>query len=215
MQRRCPWAADAVALAIAAEADRRDISVRIVRNGSRGMLWLEPLVEIATTDGRVAYGPVAPADVPDLFDADFLQGGGHALGQGLTEEIDYLKRQERVTFARCGVIDPLSIDDYKAHGGFAGLEKAISLSPAEIVKMVTDSGLRGRGGFILMTSRCSFELVQNTAIFGSPYLATVSAPTSLALDLAEQAGMRLASLSTDGVVMFDSLETVTGAHDDQ
>ena len=138
--------ADAVASAIAAEADQRDISVRIVRNGSRGMLWLEPLVEIATADGRVAYGPVAPADVPDLFEADFLRGGGHALGQGLTEEIDYLKRQERVTFARCGVIDPLSIDDYKAHGGFAGLEKAISLSPAEIVKTVTDSGLRGRGG---------------------------------------------------------------------
>ena len=138
--------ADAVASAIAAEADQRDISVRIVRNGSRGMLWLEPLVEIATADGRVAYGPVAPADVPDLFEADFLRGGGHVLGQGLTEEIDYLKRQERVTFARCGVIDPLSIDDYKAHGGFAGLEKAISLSPAEIVKTVTDSGLRGRGG---------------------------------------------------------------------
>ncbi len=138
--------ADAVAIAIRAEASHRGLPVRIVRNGSRGMLWLEPLVEVATDAGRVAYGAVTPADVPSLFDAGFLTGGAHPLGHGLTEEIPYFKNQERLTFARCGVIDPLSVEDYRAHGGFRGLENALAMTPAEIVAVVTDSGLRGRGG---------------------------------------------------------------------
>ncbi len=138
--------ADRVATAIAAEAAKRGIKIDLVRNGSRGMLWLEPLVEVVTVQGRIAFGPVKAADVGGLFDANFLSGGAHPLALGLTEEIPYFKNQERLTFARCGVTDPLSIADYKAHGGFAGLEKALALDPAEIVKEVTDSGLRGRGG---------------------------------------------------------------------
>ena len=138
--------ADAVAAAIRAEAASRDLPLRIVRNGSRGMLWLEPLVEVETPEGRVAYGPVTPADVPGLFDAGFLTGGAHDLGHGLTEENPYFKKQERLTFARCGIIDPLSVEDYRAHGGFRGLENALAMSQAEIVQAVTDSGLRGRGG---------------------------------------------------------------------
>ncbi|MGQ9369884.1 formate dehydrogenase beta subunit [Azospirillum sp. ST 5-10] len=138
--------ADEVAAAVAAEAHRRGADVRIVRNGSRGMLWLEPLVEVALAQGRVAYGPVAPEDVPALFDAGFLMGGDHPLGHGPTEEIPYFKNQERLTFARCGIIDPVSVEDYRAHGGFAGLEKALAMTPAEIVAAVTESGLRGRGG---------------------------------------------------------------------
>ncbi len=138
--------ADAVAAAIRAEASRRGLPLRVVRNGSRGMLWLEPLVEVATDAGRVAYGAVTPADVPSLFDAGFLTGGPHPLGQGLTEEIPFFKKQERLTFARCGVIDPLSVEDYRAHGGFRGLENALAMTPAEIVATVTELGLRGRGG---------------------------------------------------------------------
>ena len=138
--------ANAVAVAIASEAELRETNVRIVRNGSRGLLWLEPLVEVKTTQGRVAYGPVAPEDVPGLFEAGFLEGGNHALGHGLTEDIPYFARQERLTFSRCGVIDPLSIDDFKAYGGFSGLEKALAMEPSEIVAEVTESGLRGRGG---------------------------------------------------------------------
>ncbi|MCA1910028.1 MAG: NADH-quinone oxidoreductase subunit NuoF [Magnetospirillum sp.] len=138
--------ADQVAAAIAAEAEARELPVHVVRNGSRGMLWLEPLVEVATPAGRVAYGPVTPENVAELFDAGFLEGGAHPLGHGLTEEIFYFKHQQRLTFARCGVTDPLSVEDYRAHGGFAGLEKALTMTPAEIVKEVTDSGLRGRGG---------------------------------------------------------------------
>lgn len=135
-----------VATAIVEEARRRGESVRIVRNGSRGMFWLEPLVEVETAAGRHAYGPVAVSDVAGLFDAGFLKGQPHPLHHGLTEEISFLKSQQRLTFARVGVIDPVSVEDYVAHGGYAGLRKALTMSAAEIVQAVTDSGLRGRGG---------------------------------------------------------------------
>src|SRR6201993_466525 len=135
-----------VAGAIAAEAARRNIDLRVVRNGSRGMFWLEPMVEVVTARGRVAYGPVTPVDVAALFDSGFLTGGDQRLGLGLTEEIAYLKRQERLTFARVGIIDPVSIDDYLAHGGYRGLERALSIPAEKIVEEITESGLRGRGG---------------------------------------------------------------------
>lgn len=138
--------ADEVAAAIAAEAARQKKDVKIVRNGSRGMLFIEPLVEVETAKGRVAYGPVKPSDVAELFKAGFLEGKPHKLGKGLTEEIPYFKNQERLTFARCGITDPLSIEDYRKYGGFAGLEKAIGMRPSDIVQEVTTSGLRGRGG---------------------------------------------------------------------
>ena len=138
--------ADAVARAIGAEAARRGLAVEIVRTGSRGMFWLEPLVEVETAQGRIAYGPVAPRDVAALFDAGFAQGGAHALAQGPVADIDWMRRQSRVTFARVGVIDPLSLDDYRAHGGLAGLERALGMSGADIVEAVKASGLRGRGG---------------------------------------------------------------------
>jgi formate dehydrogenase iron-sulfur subunit len=135
-----------VASVIAGEAARRNIDLRVLRNGSRGMFWLEPMVEVLTARGRVAYGSVTSADVPALFDSDFLTGGDHRLGLGLTEEIAYLKRQERLTFARVGIVDPVSIDDYVAHGGYRGLERALSISAEKIVEEITESGLRGRGG---------------------------------------------------------------------
>jgi formate dehydrogenase iron-sulfur subunit len=132
-----------VADAIAA---RLPDGVSLVRNGSRGLYWLEPLVEVDTSQGRIAYGPVTPDDVEGLFAADLLSGGAHPLRLGLTDQIPYLAKQERLTSERVGVIDPGSLDDYRAHGGFAGLERALVLAPADIVKEVSDSGLRGRGG---------------------------------------------------------------------
>lgn len=135
--------ADEVAQAIAQAAGD---GAQIVRNGSRGMLWLEPLVEVETKVGRVAYGPVTVDDVPGLLDAGLLAGGEHALRLGRTEELPWLRRQTRLTFARVGVTDPLDADAYVAHGGIAGLKKALAMSPAEIVETVVESGLRGRGG---------------------------------------------------------------------
>lgn len=138
--------AEKVAKAIAAEAAKRGIAIELVRNGSRGAFWLEPLVEVQTPAGRMAYGPVQPKDVPALFDAGLVNGGPHALSLGLTDDIAYLKNQERLTSARIGITDPLSLDDYIAHGGYEGLVAAFGMSGADIVKEVTDSGLRGRGG---------------------------------------------------------------------
>lgn len=138
--------ADRVADAIQGEAAARGLDVHIVRNGSRGMLWLEVLVEVRTGHGRIAYGPVKVSDIPALFDAGFLDGGDHALCLGPTGEIPFLKSQTRLTFARCGVTDPLSLEDYRTYQGMKGLEKAVSMAPADIVGQVTQSGLRGRGG---------------------------------------------------------------------
>ncbi len=135
--------ADAVAAAVMAEAAKRGLDVTLVRNGSRGMVWLEPLIEVVTDAGRVAFGPVDAGDVAGLFEAKF---GSHKLALGLTEEIPYLKSQTRLTFQRCGVIDPLSLGDYEDHGGLLGLRRALAMSGDAIVAEVTDSGLRGRGG---------------------------------------------------------------------
>ena len=146
---------------LAAQAKERGLDVQIVRNGSRGLLWLEPMVEVQTAEGRVAYGPVQTEDLPGLFDAGFLQGGAHKLCHGLTDAIPYLKNQERLTFARVGIIDPVSVADYQACGGFEGLSKALAMEPAAIVKEVTDSGLRGRGGAAFPTG-IKWNTVLNT-----------------------------------------------------
>ncbi|HTW74171.1 MAG TPA: NADH-ubiquinone oxidoreductase-F iron-sulfur binding region domain-containing protein [Steroidobacteraceae bacterium] len=138
--------AEAVSRAIAGEAARRGERVQLVRTGSRGLFWLEPLVEVQGASGRIAYGPVQTGDVASLFEAGFLRGGAHRLRLGPPESIPYLARQQRLTCARLGVIDPLSLADYRAHEGYAGLAAAAAMPPAEIVKTVTDSGLRGRGG---------------------------------------------------------------------
>jgi formate dehydrogenase iron-sulfur subunit len=138
--------ADDVTAALRAAATDRNIALEIVRTGSRGLYWLEPLVEIATPAGRVGYGPVAAADAASLLDAALTQSGAHPLRRGVADDIPWLKRQTRLTFARCGIIDPLSIPDYRALGGFRGLERALSLGPDAIVEEVVQSGLRGRGG---------------------------------------------------------------------
>ncbi|SEQ03350.1 formate dehydrogenase beta subunit [Thalassovita taeanensis] len=134
--------ADEVAAGILAEAAARGIDVTLVRNGTRGMVWLEPLVEVESDQGRVGFGPVTLADVPALF-GDL---GAHPKAVGVVEEIPFFAAQTRLTFARCGVTDPLSLSEYEAHGGLAGLRRAIGMGPAGIVQEVTDSGLRGRGG---------------------------------------------------------------------
>ncbi|MEI7547102.1 MAG: NADH-ubiquinone oxidoreductase-F iron-sulfur binding region domain-containing protein [Actinomycetota bacterium] len=120
--------------------------VRVVRTGSRGMLWLEPLVEVDSPAGRVAYGPVEVTDVPGLLGAGLLSGGEHPLRLGLTEQLPWMRGQQRVTFRRVGIVDPLSAEDYLGSGGLAGLRRTLAMAPAGVVAEITDSGLRGRGG---------------------------------------------------------------------
>jgi formate dehydrogenase iron-sulfur subunit len=136
--------ADKVAAALGDEARRQGLDLQIVRTGSRGLLWLEPMIEVETAGGRIAFGPVAVRDVLALVTGRFDRS--HPLCVGKPEEIPFLKRQTRITFARCGIIDPLSLSDYRAHGGWRGLEQARSLGAAATIVEVTKSGLRGRGG---------------------------------------------------------------------
>lgn len=138
--------ADRVAVEVLKVANANNLSIEIIRNGSRGMLWLEPLVEVETENGRVGFGPISVSDVESLINHDFLNKQTHPLCIGLVDEYPWLKDQQRLTFKRVGVIDPLNIDDYQKFGGLVGLKNALKLIPAEITKLVTESGLRGRGG---------------------------------------------------------------------
>jgi formate dehydrogenase iron-sulfur subunit len=137
--------ADEIVAAFKTSASKRKIDIEIIRNGSRGMHWLEPMTEVATAQGRIAYGPVELADVDSVFDAMIDNGAGHKLRVGVPKDHPFLKKQTRLTFARCGIVDPHSLEDYKAHGGCHGLAKAVA-NPAGIVEEIMQSGLRGRGG---------------------------------------------------------------------
>ena len=138
--------ADEVAAAISKLIESLGKDVSVIRTGSRGMLWLEPLVEVETAAGRIGYANVSVEMVPELFAADFMSGADYKSKIGLVENHEFLKSQNRITFSRVGIIDPLSIADYESHGGLVGLRKALNMSAASIVEQVTESGLRGRGG---------------------------------------------------------------------
>ncbi len=138
--------ADDVAIAIARHAKESGDNIELIRNGSWGATWLEPLIEVAVDDKRIAYGNVEAVDIPELFASGFLSGDEHAKRIGPTLEIPYLINQDRWTFWRCGLIDPLSIDDFRAHHGFKALEKALDIGAQTVIDAVRDSGLRGRGG---------------------------------------------------------------------
>ena len=138
--------ADDVASEIVKLAGAQGIQIEIIRNGTRGALWLEPLVEVQVGEARIGYGPVNVEDVAGLFEAQFLNGAPHKLGINSVDELPWLAKQDRVTFRRVGIIDPLSMTDYEAHGGLTGLKRALKLSGDDIVAEVLESGLRGRGG---------------------------------------------------------------------
>jgi formate dehydrogenase iron-sulfur subunit len=146
---------DAGALALGAEATAqkllvaaraRGAAIRLRRNGSRGLYWLEPLVEVECAAGRIAYGPVSEHDVAGLFEQGLLRGEAHPLRLGPIEAHQWYASQQRLTFARVGRIDPLDLDDYLAQGGFRGLRRALEIGSLAIVNEVVESGLRGRGG---------------------------------------------------------------------
>ena len=136
--------ANAVAAAVESEIERRGLDASLVRNGSRGLLWLEPLLEVETSAGRIGYGPVTPADVKTIFAAGFAAAHPRKLGK--VAEIPYLAKQQRLTFARCGITDPLSPGEYESQGGLKGLKRALDMAPSAIVQEMIESGLRGRGG---------------------------------------------------------------------
>ncbi len=138
--------ADEVAAVMKAVAADKGADINIIRTGSRGMAWLEPLIEVESADGRVAYGPVTASDVASLVEAGFLGGGDHALCHGLIDDHPWLKSQQRQMFKRCGLIDPVDLGAYQAAGGMTGVKKALAMTGGAIVEEVMTSGLRGRGG---------------------------------------------------------------------
>ncbi len=142
----CALGADAVAESIIVAASGRGVDIELVRNGSRGAFWLEPLVEVETESGRIAFGPVTPADVPGLFESGFPGPADHALSLGPVDGIDWLASQQRLTFARAGWTDPLSLEEYRSMEGYKGLERALEMQAQDIIDEVKESGLRGRGG---------------------------------------------------------------------
>lgn len=138
---------DVVAERLESSAAELGLPVTLARNGSRGLYYLEPMIEVETERGRIAYGPVKPEDVDSLITAAFWRGNpDHPLYLGLTEEIPFLSNQQRLTFSRVGLVEPHSIESYQAHDGYSGLRNALGLQPQEIVSAITGSGLRGRGG---------------------------------------------------------------------
>jgi formate dehydrogenase iron-sulfur subunit len=161
--------ADTVADRLVASLGNKE--VEFVRNGSRGLFWLEPMIEVETDAGRVAYGPVGADDVDSLIEQGLLEGAqAHPLSLGLTEEIPYLKNQQRLTFKRVGLIDPLSIRDYQAHDGFKGLKRAITMSCKDCVDEVKKSGLRGRGGAAFPTGIKWQTVLDAGAAAGQKYI---------------------------------------------
>jgi formate dehydrogenase iron-sulfur subunit len=138
--------ADDVAITIARYAKENDADIELIRNGSWGATWLEPMVEVVVDEQRIAYGNIEPNDIADLFDAGLLDGGEHAKRLGPVNEIPYLMNQDRWTFWRCGLINPLSVDDFTAQQGFEAITKAIEMGPQSVIDAIKTSGLRGRGG---------------------------------------------------------------------
>jgi len=138
--------ADELVKELERQAKVKNLSLEIIRNGSRGMCWAETLLEVQTPAGRMAYANVTAKDVKSLFKADFLNGGAHPKSLGLTRKIPWLAKQSRIIFNRCGIIDPLSLDEFAASGGFSGLLIALQMSGREIIEQIIQSGLRGRGG---------------------------------------------------------------------
>jgi formate dehydrogenase iron-sulfur subunit len=165
----CALGADAVAAGIVQRARTEGLELEVIRNGSRGAFWLEPLIEVEHDGRRIAYGPVKPSDVDDLFNAGFPGECDHPLRLGMVDEVEWLARQDRLTFSRAGVIDPLSLEDYREQGGYEGLRKALDMSAGEIVETVTKSGLRGRGGAAFPTG-IKWRTVLNTPA-GQKYVA--------------------------------------------
>lgn len=157
----CALGADAVVAEMTRQAETRSLDIEVIRNGSRGAFWLEPLVEIESGEGRVAFGPVTAGDVAELFEAGFPALCDHPLCLGKVADIEWLARQDRLTFVRSGITDPVSLDDYKRHGGFEGLSRALQMQPADIVESVAESGLRGRGGAAFPTG-IKWRTVLNT-----------------------------------------------------
>ncbi len=142
---------DEIASLLIESMSSRGLDVKLIRNGSRGMFWLEPLLEIESEGDRFGFGPVTVSDVSSIIDVledshSDLKNIAHPLFLGRIENIEYLAKQQRLTFKRSGLGEPTCIKNYQSLSGFEGLTKALSMDSQLIVDEIKNSGLRGRGG---------------------------------------------------------------------
>jgi len=150
-----------VETAVSAWADKTGREITIIPTGCVGYCQVEPIMDIVTDEGiRLSYGNVTEKNVEALLDSVLVNrnyGTENLLGQykndkaaipGLPfiNEHPFFKKQVKYVLRNCGVINPESLLDYKAQGGFKGLERALKLSQKEVIEEVLKSGLRGRGG---------------------------------------------------------------------
>ena len=157
--------ADEIAAAILTEAARRGVKVDLIRNGSRGMVFLEPLAEVVTPAGRMAFGPMTVKHVPALFD----DLASHPLALGLTDDLPWMKAQTRLTFARCGAVSYTHLDVYKRQSStkqctgtpFSSARRRIRAAisadctgepPGELITSATASGLE-RNAFSITVAK--------------------------------------------------------------
>ena len=138
--------ANRVAAAFLECAEALAVDLQIIRNGSRGAFGLEPLVEVERGEDRIAFGAVKVSDVPGIVDCLTSGSYEHEMCLGSSADIPWFSAQTRITFKRCGIGVPTSLDNYRALGGYEGLQRALTLSPQALVDEVKTSGLRGRGG---------------------------------------------------------------------
>ncbi len=160
--------ADKVKEAVSKWVTAKGVKAEITSTGCVGYCQVEPIMDVVTDDGiRVSFGNVKPTDVGFILDETLTKGNFNiegVLGQytngkepikgiPLIEEHHFFRKQHKFVLKKCGIIDPESISEYREMGGFKGLERALSMSPQEVIAEITKSGLRGRGGGGFPTGR--------------------------------------------------------------
>ena len=149
-------------------------TIQITPTGCIGYCKAEPIMDVVTDSGhRVSYSNVTPEVAGFILDevlvrknykldgllGQFTNGKAPLPGIPLIDEHPYFRKQVKYVLRNCGVIDPESIADYRSHGGFKGLERAMGMSREEVVQEITRSGLRGRGGSGFLAGK-KWELAQ-------------------------------------------------------
>lgn len=142
-------------------AATRGITVQIIPTGCIGYCKAEPIMDVVTDSGyRISYSNVTPEVAGFILDEVFVRknykldgllgqfknGKDPLPGIPMLHEHPYFRKQVKYVLRNCGVIDPESIADYRAAGGFQGFQRALSMSREEVIQEITRSGLRGRGG---------------------------------------------------------------------
>ncbi|MBT6614003.1 MAG: NADH-quinone oxidoreductase subunit F, partial [Deltaproteobacteria bacterium] len=156
----CGVSAGAEAVLVAFQrliSDNQNNTILLAETGCMGMCYKEVLVEVKNSQGEFLYGDVTPDKAAQIFQEHLLEG--HPLDEWLVlqnhqegNERDFILKQHRIVLRNCGLIDPMSIDDYLSKDGYKAITKALmEISPEELIQSVIDSGLRGRGGAGFLT----------------------------------------------------------------